>query len=207
MNDVVSQDEQITALTAQAVPEQAFVVPKIEIGGLEAGIGIVTILIGIGMSWGSLKTTMKNVENSLKEQIAPDLKNVRERFVIVEDRVDTLWKDKFAPANSPRQLNERGEDILEKSGIKEIINSKRTFLLELVGQQSPKNAYDAENQIEKIMFDLPKHCPDILDQLKDGAFKTGTEFSAILFIGSIYLRNEIFPELGFSVNDLDKPKV
>jgi len=29
---------------------------------------------------------------------------------------------------------------------------------------------------------------------------------SILFAGSIYLRNLIFPDLGFSLEDLDKPK-
>ncbi|NTW26776.1 MAG: hypothetical protein HGA36_00400 [Candidatus Moranbacteria bacterium] len=57
------------------------------------------------------------------------------------------------------------------------------------------------------MMGLPKHCPEIVDQLKTGAFKTGAEIDDVLFAGSIYLRNLIFEELGFSLNDLDKKKM
>jgi len=76
-----------------------------------------------------------------------------------------------------------------------------------VKKEDPKNAYDAEMAIEKVMIGLPKHCPDIVDRLKRGAFETGTDINVILFVGSIYLRDLIFKDLGFSLSDLDHPKV
>lgn len=124
----------------------------------------------------------------------------------ISEKLETLWKDRFAPSNSPRQLNDIGNGILEKSGIKNIVDEKKTKLLELVRGKGATNAYDAEKAIEEVMSNLPTHCPDITNKLKDGAFKTGADINALLFVGSIYLRNQIFNDLGFSLTDLDKPK-
>jgi len=125
----------------------------------------------------------------------------------IKPKVDILWKDKIAPAHSPRQLNEKGESILNSSGIKEIIDEKKDNLFELVKDKAVTTAYDAEMAIYSVTMDLPKHCPDIVDRLKQGAFQSGVDINTVLFAGSIYLRNLIFSDLGFSINDLDKPKI
>jgi hypothetical protein len=74
-----------------------------------------------------------------------------------------------------------------------------------VKEKNPTNPYDAEMTIEEIMLELPKHCPDIVENLKQGAFKTGVDVGSVLFIGAVYLRDIIFSDLGFSLSDLDKP--
>lgn len=160
------------------------------------------LLVSIGRKLEKLET----IEKDLKENINPDLKSIRERFGVVEDRVETLWKDKLAPAHSPRQLNDNGNRILNESGIKDIVDEKKDILIDLVKAKGAKNAYDSEKAIEETMFELPLHCPDITDKLKNGAFKMGADINALLFVGSIYLRNQIFSDLGFSLTDLDKPK-
>lgn len=146
-----------------------------------------------------------------KEEIGKTIKEAigdfKDRFISMESKMEILWKNEIAPAGSPRQLNEKGNDILNKSGIKEIVDDKKLKLLELAKKREPKNPYDAEKTIEEIMNQLPKHCPDIIDKLKDGAFKTGSDIESVLFAGSIYLRNLIFTDLGFSLEDLDKPKI
>lgn len=121
-------------------------------------------------------------------------------------KVDILWKDKYAPALSPRQLNDRGDNILNESGIKEIIESKKQKLFEAVKVVNPTNAYDAEQAISAVVEKLPELCPEVVDQLKEGAFRVGQNVDTVLFVGSIYLRNLIFSDLGFSLTDLDKPK-
>ena len=163
------------------------------INAVIVGIGIPTI-IGAAIYLGR------------KLQILDDLKDVRDKFSVVESRVNDMWADRLAPSHSPRQLNTKGQDILDNSGIKEIVDGKRNYLLELVKKENAKNAYDAEAVILSIMTELPKHCPDIIDQLKEGAFKAGVDISALLFVGGIYFRNLIFKDLGFSLEDLDKPK-
>ncbi len=122
----------------------------------------------------------------------------------VNEKVGTLWKDRFAPNSSPRQLNSVGINILDDSGIKNIIDSNKVILLEAVRQKKPKNAYDAEQEILKTLMELPVICPETVDKLKDGAFKTGSDLGSLLFVGSIYLRNLIFKDLGFNLDDIDK---
>lgn len=136
-----------------------------------------------------------------------DLKDIKPKVDDMFPKVDILWKDRIAPAHSPRQLNERGKSILEKSGIKEVINEKKLILCKLIKEKNCKNAYDAEAVILSMVVDLPNHCPDVIDKLKIGAFNTGASLSDVLLVGGIYLRDLIFPELGFNINELDKPKL
>ncbi len=135
-----------------------------------------------------------------------DIKDIKPKVADMFPKLDILWKDKIAPANSPRQLNSRGQAILDDSGIKEIIDAKKDELLKLVQSKNTTNPYDAEKVISEIMMELPIHCPDVVESLKQGAFQSGVDINTVLFAGSIYLRNLIFPDLGFSLEDLDKPK-
>ncbi len=64
--------------------------PVIQIGQMEAIIGIVVFLVGLGVSWGTLKTKLGHVADTLKDKIEPDLKDVREKLTIVKDRVEAL---------------------------------------------------------------------------------------------------------------------
>ncbi len=137
-----------------------------------------------------------------KLQVLDDLEDVRKKFSVIESRVNDLWEDRMAPASSPRQLNPRGSDILEKSGIKKIVGEKRNKLTEIIKKGNPKNPYDAEQLIMKVVQEIPEHCPEIIDELKNGAFKSGAEIDGVLFVGGIYLRNLIFEELGFSLKDI-----
>ena len=83
------------------------------------------------------------------------------------------------------------------------MEEKRGELFKLVKEQNFTNAYDAEEGVNKMMEGLIKKYPEIEGKLKDGAFKTGADLDSVLFVGGIYLRNLIFPELGFELNDLD----
>ena len=167
---------------------------------------VIVTLVTVGIAWGTLKGLVQGIKDTLDKDVKPDLKNVRERFSIVEDRVDTIWKDRLAPAHSPRQLNEKGRNVLENSGIKKIIDEKKDILLDKIKKRKPKTAYDAEIVIDDVVSNLLKHCPDMTDRLKKGAFNVGQSIDVVLFVGSIYLRNLIFKDLGFSLTDLDKKK-
>ena len=203
------ENEKTTPIVqAQTIAQNETVLPEpksvIEIGTLESILGIIVILISVGIAWGKIKTIIEEIKGTLDTKIEPDLKNVRERFGIVESKVESLWKDKYAPGSSPRQLNERGTSILEESGIKEIIDKNKAKLLKAVKDKNMKNAYDAENAIFSVMQELSKHCPDVEDKLKEGAFRSGADFDGVLFVGAIYLRDLIFEDLGFKLNELDK---
>jgi len=139
-----------------------------------------------------------------KLQILDDLKGMRSRFDIVESRVGDLWADRLAPARSPRELNDQGQMILSKSGIKEIVDAKKIELLNLVKEKNAATAYDAEQLIMKIMQDFTKYYPETTTPLKNGSYQVGADLDAVLFVGGIYLRNLIFKDLGFGLSDLDQ---
>lgn len=175
-------------------------------------IVIVGVFIAIGRKLELLDTINKNTEklgdsiDKLKDsqdKLKESHIELSERFIVVEDRVETMWKDKFAPSNSPRQLNELGNKILNESGVKQIIENNKAKLLEIIKSKKPDNAYDTEQLILSIVNELPKHCPEIIDELKQGAFRVGQSIDTVLFIGGLYLRNLIFSELGFSLTDID----
>ena len=203
MNELTNQE---TQAQIQPVSPQFVLPQKIEFGTVSTIISIVVFLVGLGVAWGTLKTLLKTMQRTLDTEIKPNLTNIRERFAGVESKVDVLWKDKYAPAESPRQLNEKGQRVLEESGIKQIIDQKKEKLLSLVKEKNPQNSYDAEKQIEAIVMELPKHCPEVISELKTGAFNAGVNIADVLFIGGIHLRNLIFEDLGFKLDDLDKQK-
>lgn len=179
----------------------------IQISDIQGVIGIIVFVATAGIAWGTLKNSVKDIDTSLKE-MKPDLKNIRERFVVVEDRVKTLWKDEVAPAHSPRKLNDRGNTILSGSGIKEIVEEKKNDFLSLIKQKSIKNPYDAEQCILQIVNEL-KNDSIVVEKLKAGAFAVGADIDTILLVGGLHLRDLIFPDLGFSIEEIDhtKPKI
>jgi hypothetical protein len=178
----------------------------LQISTWQGALGVAVILVGGGVAWGVLKNSVSTIKKILDDEIKPDLKNVRERFVIVEDRVKVFWKDGVAPATSPRSLNERGTAILNASGIKTIIDDKRNDLLAAVRERRATNVYDAEQAILSCVAEIPTRFPELVPTIKDGAFKTGADIATVLLVAGFYLRDLIFPDLGYSLTDLDKPK-
>lgn len=137
------------------------------------------------------------------EHIQKDLDDIRPKVNDIYPKVDILWKDRVAPSHSPRQLNDQGNKILNESGIKEIIEEKKSYLFNLVKTKGSGNAYDAEQEVLSIVEKLPEHCPDVIDRLKTGAFNTGSSIDVVLLVGGIYFRNLVFSDLGFSVEQID----
>jgi len=165
---------------------------------IDATIQIAVTLVAIGATWGSLNGSIGYLRSAVDSEIKPDLKNLRERFIVVEEKVNTLWKDRAAPQGSPRTLNALGIKILNESGIKEIVDRKKEYLITLVKERAPKTAYDTDQCIADVMMELPIRCPGIVDTLKEGAFRTGADIDTVLFVGSVYLSKLIFSELGFT---------
>jgi len=162
----------------------------------EIWLAIITILSGVIVYF--LRRIIKGVDKTTE-----DVSNIKIDIAEIKPKVEFLWENRFAVSHSPRQLNDLGNKILNNSGIKEIIDEKITTLLGVVQKKNVDNPYDAENIIEEVMKDLPKHCPDVIPKLKDGAFNSGVDINTVLFVGAIYLRNKIFPELGFKIDEID----
>jgi hypothetical protein len=170
--------------------------PSIQVGALESIMGVLVLVFGIGAAWATLKNSVANLDKTIREDIKPVLTDLRDRFAVVEDRVESLWKDKVVEAHSPRRLNERGREILRESGIKEIVDQNQKDLESVLTLKHPSTAYDVERAAVQIVMSLPKRSPEILGRLKDGAFKTGAELDMVLLVGGIYLRDKVLMKPG-----------
>ena len=171
----------------------------IEIGAVPVFLSTATLLVGIGIAWGRMNTSLVALQTDVRD-IKKDLVDLRERFVVVEDRVDVLWNDRTGTTNSPRQLNDLGHMILRDSGIRSIIEARQKAYISKLKEQAPETAYDAERAIIKAVEQLPKEEPELVVALKDGAFKTGQHIDDVLYVGGIYLRDLIFEDIGFSLD-------
>ncbi len=150
--------------------------------------------------------TKKFITKTNKEisNFGRSLSRLIERVRNMGEKVNEIWKNSFSTANSPRKLNSRGENILKTSGVKEIIDSKKDYFLNIVKKKNPKNSYDAERIIIDIVSDVMISDQKILEKIKEGAFGSGADIMAVLFVGGLYLRDKIFPDLGFSIDDIDR---
>jgi len=182
-------------VTAAVVRQDFQVPPTIQIGTVESFIAVIVFVFGVGVAWATIKSSVANLDKTINGEIKPVLTDLRDRFAVVEDRVESLWKDKVVEARSPRCLNDRGLEILQKSGIKEIVDENRSDLEARLRAQSPTTSYDAERAAILVIMDLPERSPDILARLKNGAFNVGAELNTVLLVGGMYLRDEILPNL------------
>lgn len=167
----------------------------IQIGAIESIVWIAVTVLGLGFAWGTLKNDIKNI----KESINDFKKSIREH----DQDIATIKGRLIADSHSPRQLNEFGRKVLNESGIKEIIESKKDSLREEVQQKHPTNPYDAERMIEQVVNEIPRAHPELLESIKTGAFNTGVDVDLVLLAGSLHLRNLIFKDLGFELDELD----
>jgi hypothetical protein len=104
-----------------------------------------------------------------------------------------------APARSPRVLNARGRRILRDSGIQQIVEGQRQDLERMLRMSHPATAYDAERLAILAVMGLRNRSPEIVTQLKEGAFGVGAEMDGVLFVGGLYFRDQALPYLGFDV--------
>lgn len=157
----------------------------------EWALGIVGVLLVMAWRGSSRFTALETSMDWVKKSI---------------DNLNKLIKkDEVAPANSPRKLNDRGIKILNESGVKEFVDEKRTELTAKIREHTFTNPYDAEKCILEVMQEVPKFYPDTLESIKTGAFRVGADIDTVLLVGGFYLRDLIFPELGFSVDDIAEP--
>lgn len=170
----------------------------IQIGTAESILGIVALLVSVGVAWGSLNTSVKNIKGDLDKNIKPDLKGVRDRLSTLEGKTSNL----FASA-SPIKLTPRGEDMLHDSGLKQYIDDNYKLLTDACGEsRSMDNPYDVQ-QSAFGFFDDYQFPGDISNKLKTYAFNAGISMDSLRRVGAIYFRDKCLEELGFTPEDVD----
>ncbi len=159
---------------------------------------IVVCLIYIGRKLQKLD----DVDDKLKN-VDSKVIDIDKLTLLTKEKVDTLWNERFAISNSPMQLNERGEMILDKSGIKEIIDKHLDELFIKVKEKNPENAYQVQERSNKVVYKL-ENKQGILPILENGAYKTGVDIDTVLAVGGLYLRDLILPKFNFKFEEIDK---
>jgi hypothetical protein len=177
----------------------------IQINSLESLVSLIVLVFGIGVAWASVRGTMTEVQKTLDTEMKPVLSELQQRFAVVEDRVESLWKDKLAPAHSQRVLNKRGRDILAWSGIKDVVDKHRNELTNAVIAGQPDSGYDAERFAIQCVEGIPARWPGVLPELKTGAFVVGADLQDVLFVGGIYFRDVVLNQLGLASKKVVHP--
>ena len=169
------------------------------VNGLVVVIGIPT-LIGVFINIGRKLQILETIEGDLKENIRPDLKDVRERFSALEGKMSGF----FATA-SPVSLLPKGVKIIEKSGLKKYIDDHKDDFMKQCCGDKPTNQYDIQtsafNFFDKLDFG------EFESKLKETSFQYGMSLEMLRRIGGIYFRDILLQKYNFKPEDLDKPKV
>ncbi len=142
------------------------------------------------------------------EKIETKTDKLTESINYIKGKIETNWREELAPASSPMKLNERGEKILKKSGIKEIIDTRLSEFFKTVKDKNPRNAYWVQENAINTIYKLRKESK-LLPKLEESAYEAGSDVDAVLFVGGIYLRDIILPKFEFKLEEIDKydPKI
>jgi hypothetical protein len=99
-------------------------------------------------------------------------------------------------SHSPIQLTDKGKDILNECGFKNIYNDNKERFLELTKKQQPKQKYDAQEVALSVLIGLIDD--PILEPLRKYTFLKGFNIFDVLRVSSIYLRDRIIKELNIT---------
>ncbi len=137
----------------------------IQITDVQAIIGLIVVVLGLGGTWGSLKTSVSHIKEGLTE-IKDEIKGFRESIgnhttEIVALQVHT----KYGVSNSPTVPNAKGSKLLEESGFTKLYPKIKQRVFDLIKEDKARTLYDYEvsafQALKKIKSD------PIIDPLKD----------------------------------------
>ena len=114
----------------------------------------------------------------------------------MKPKVTILWEKAFANGKSPLTLNDVGKKILIEHGVKDIVDEESVLLLGVLKGFHSQNAYQVQENAKEAIKILIKD-PAMLLRLEDTAFRGGVDVAAVLFIGSLYLRDLALAKPGF----------
>lgn len=166
-----------------------------------AGIGtIIGIIVAWRKRWFQQLKPFSKMANTVNIFMAEMLPSILEKFEskdLCPDGTLVKWvtlisKDKIS-ISSPKILNEKGKKILEESGIKEIIDNNKSELIKKLKDKKIKNLLDIEKQSFYVLKSLEKR--EVFVPIKNYLYNNPDSYiEAILFVGSIYLRDKYFKE-------------
>lgn len=139
---------------------------------------------------------LKAVEKSIDADIKPELKSLGGRIDKVLTNVLALKLDQSGAVEgqSPRALTPKGERILNDSGIKELVDAKLGDIISEVKKKKPDNEYRIEQGVIESVRNLSNDAT-LKDTIEEGAFNSGTTVDVVLFVGAIYIRDQVIAAL------------
>ena len=146
-----------------------------------------------------LEAQSVKVENSVNK-MADRLGGLAERVSKIEGKLFGV-----AISTSPISLTPLGQELVQHSGILDVLKPKKDGLMENIKKQNLKTAYDVQEFVRNIFSVDGLLLEEAeLNRLKDYAFSKGVGLTDILYAASIYFRDVALEELKFKVEDLDK---
>ena len=167
-----------------------------------AFLGIVWFLIKAGFDFKNLKVSVEDLKKSSK--LTEDKVSTIHGMLIAVLPDKSAFLEEVAPGNSPRMINEKGYALLTNKGLIAIAEEAKEEVLKIAKENSPQNAYDAQEEIVNQFWIWIQQRTDYLNTIKNVAYEENTAPFIIAQLISIYLRDQLFPILGFEVRDTDK---
>lgn len=163
------------------------------------GVSIVGGIITYASTMSAMKQRIISLEDDMKDSKS-QTRDLRDRTI----KCETILNERgpVVQSHSPLSLTERGKRLLEESGGKTYIDSKKDELIGAITQKQPKSAYDVQelaNQVVRDRTNLEDFVP-----LKNYLFAQGEPLDNLVAVMGIELRDIALPKLGFDMSDLDK---
>lgn len=152
-----------------------------------SAVGIV--LIGIGVAWGSLKTSVKHIGEGVKK-IEASVDKMKESMTShTADITGLKVHTKYGITNSPTVPSEEGSRLLAESGFDAQYPTLKDKLFKLIDDKKPRTLYDYEIEAFEALQEL-KDDP-LIDPLKDYAVNHPQEPLELIFkIASWVVRDD-----------------
>lgn len=172
---------------------------SVVLGGL-SGLGVSIFKMG---KYTQIVDDLKKEVSELKKEVKELSKDLTTCSTIVDERTNRgTDSSSYTKRKSPLALNEKGEDLLKKSGIDKFVLENKDELVEKIKKINPKTAYDVQSSARKVVESLAGD--DRFIPFKNFAFNEGLDIDIIFTIMSIYFRDIALPLLGFQYDQIDK---
>jgi len=148
-----------------------------------------------------VKTDVDKTKKDLTKEIKESRKDLTNR---IDEVLTNMALKQVSQSQSPRALNDFGNQVLEQSGIRAIIEPKVSEIVAEVKANKPENPY----QVQEMLLDIVKKLKDtdLKDSIEQAAFKSGVTVETVLLVAGIDIRDTVLQKLDMNPNDIDSYK-
>ena len=137
-----------------------------------------------------------SIGKSLNKVINPIKLAIVEIQTLFREMGKTIQYSLTETSGSPLRPTEFGQKLVKESGLEEILEREKTTFLKMLDEKLkekvPFTAYDVQGEAITIM--LAQKDNEVINPVKDYAFKNALEIEIILRIGGLLLRDKYLKE-------------